>query len=162
MVPEPKFLEMQVSQQPIVLIIFHCQTGDTEQLALSAAVGAVQSRALIRLRRLPDMGIVSDTQALLRMRKEYVPPTEKDILGADALIVVAPPDFSDSSIQWKPYLELIRRLPLDKKVAACIGMDINIFKDLGIFTLANTSIDALALGRAVADAARSRKKQEQP
>jgi hypothetical protein len=147
--------------QPVVLIIFYCQSGDTEQLALSAAVGAVQSRALIRLRRLPDMGMVSDTEPLLRMRREYVPPTEKDILAADALIVVAPPDFSASSIQWKPYLELIRRLPLDKKVAACIGMDFNIFKELGVYTLANTSTDALALGRAVAEAVRSRKKQEQ-
>src|SRR5689334_651036 len=113
----------QLSQsQPIVLIIFHCQTGDTEQLALSAAVGAVQSRALIRLRRLPDMGMVSDTDALLRMRKEYVPPTEKDVLGADAVILVAPPDFSESSLQWTPYLELIRRLPTEKKVGAGIGI----------------------------------------
>src|SRR5213078_1371136 len=102
----------QISQsQPIVLIIFHCQTGDIEELALRAAVGAVQARALIRLRRLPDMGMVSDTEALLRMRKEYVPPTEKDILGADALILVASAGSSDSDLQWKPCLELMRRLP---------------------------------------------------
>src|SRR4051812_25993065 len=99
---------MHVSSQPVVLIIFYCQSGETEQLALSAAVGAVQARALIRLRRLPDIGLTSDTQALLRMRKEYVPPTEKDILGADALIIVAPPNSTDSDLQWRPYLELIR------------------------------------------------------
>jgi hypothetical protein len=147
--------------QPIVLIIFHCQSGDTEQHALNAAVGAVQSRALIRLRRLPDMGLVPDTETLLRMRKEYVPPTEKDILAADALIIVAPPNSSDSDLQWRPYLELIRRLPLNNKLAASIGIDINSFNELGITTVLNPSTDALSLGRAVADAARSRKQQQE-
>jgi multimeric flavodoxin WrbA len=148
--------------QPIVLVIFHCQTGETEKLALSAAVGAVQARALIRLRRLPDMGMVSDTDNLLRMRREYVPPTEKDILGADGLIVVAPPDFSESSLQWKPFLELFRRLSLSTKVAACIGMNPYFFNDLGVETVGNPSGDALSLGRAVADAARARQQQEHP
>jgi type IV secretory pathway protease TraF len=153
---------MHVPSQPVVLIIFYCQSGDTEQLALSAAVGAVQSRALIRLRRLPDMGLTSETQALLRMRKEYVPPTEKDILAADALIIVAPPNSTNSDLQWRPYLELIRRLPLTNKVAACIGLDINSLKESGIITVTNPSADALTLGRAVADAARARKQQQEP
>jgi hypothetical protein len=153
---------MQLSQsQPIVLIIFHCQTGETEELALRAAVGAVQSRALIRLRRLPDMGLVSETEALLRMRKEYVPPAEKDILGADALVLVASPGSSESDLQWKPCLELIRRLPLNNKVVACIGLSLNFFNELGVTTIPNTSADALDLGRAVADAARSRKQQQE-
>ena len=151
----------QPSAQPVVLIIFHCQNGETEELALRAAVGAVQSRALIRLRRLPDMGMVSDTEALLRMRKEYVPPTEKDILGADGLIVVAPPDFSESSIQWKPFLELMRRLNLNHKVTAGIGINPIIFSDLGVTTISNTLGDALAIGRAVADAVQTRKKQQE-
>jgi hypothetical protein len=154
------------SHQPIVLIIFHCQTGDTEELALRAAVGAVQSRALIRLRRLPDMGMVSDTEALLRMRKEYVPPTEKDILGADALVIIAAPGFSESDLQWKPYLELLRRLSgsgaLVNKVASGIGIDPIFFNELDIITVVNTSTDALTLGRAIADAARSRKQQQEP
>jgi len=151
--------------QPVVLIIFHCQSGETEQLALSAAVGAVQSRALIRLRRVPDMGLVSDTEPLLRMRKEYVPPTEKDILGADALILVAAPDFSDSDLQWKPHLELLRRLAgtraLENKIAACIGMDSSFFNGLGVRTVANTSAGALGVGRATAEAARSLKQQQE-
>jgi hypothetical protein len=155
------------TSQPIVLVIFHCQNGDTEQLALSAAVGAVQARALIRLRRLPDMGMVSDTEGLLRMRKEYVPPTEKDILGADGLIVVAPPGFSESDLQWKPYLELLRRLgdagTLTNKVVAGLGIHDSFFNDLDVTTIAKTSTDALTLGRAVAEAARSLKQQqEQP
>jgi len=147
--------------QPIVLIIFYCQSGETEKLALSAAVGAVQARALIRLRRLPDMGLVSDTDDLLRMRKEYVPPAEKDILGADALIFVASPSCSADSLHWKADFDLIRRLPLEDKVAACIGMDSSFLKDLGLKTIANTSGDALTLGRAVADAAGSLKSQKE-
>jgi hypothetical protein len=166
--------------QPIVLITFYCQSGETEQLALAAAVGAVQGRALIRLRRLPDMGMVSDpsgpsgpsgpfdpsgNEALLRMRKEYVPPAEKDILGADALIVVAPPDFSESSLQWKPYLEMLRRMAdkgtLAKKCAATIGIGHNCFNDLGMLTVGSSSGDALALGRAVADAVRLQKQQQE-
>lgn len=151
--------------QPIVLITFYCQSGETEKLALEAAVGAVQGRALIRLRRLPDMGMVADNEALLRMRKEYVPPTEKDILNADALIVVAPSDYSDSSLQWKPYLEMVRRLAgagsLANKCAAMLGPDNRFFNDLGVLTVGNTSGDALGLGRAVAEAAWSQKQQQE-
>jgi multimeric flavodoxin WrbA len=152
--------------QPIVLITFYCQSGETEKRALSAAVGAVQGRALIRLRRLPDMGMVSDNEALLRMRKEYVPPAEKDILAADALIVVAPPDFSESSLQWKPYLEMLRRLAgagsLANKCAATLGIDNVFFNELGVTTVGSSLDEALALGRAVADAVRAKKQQEQP
>jgi multimeric flavodoxin WrbA len=151
--------------QPVVLITFYCQSGETEKLALAAAVGAVQGRALIRLRRLPDMGLVSDSEALLRMRKEYVPPAEKDILGADALIVVTPPDFSDSSLQWKPYLEMLRRLAdsgsLAKKYAVTIGTPNQFFNELDILTVSSSSADALAIGRAVAEAVRAQKQQEQ-
>jgi hypothetical protein len=150
--------------QPIVLITFSCQSGETEQLALAAAVGAVQGRALIRLRRLPDMGLVSDSEALLRMRKEYIPPAEKDILGADALIVVAPPNSADS-LQWRPYLELLRRLAdrgiLATKCAATIGIDNKFFNDLGMVTVRNSSGEAMAMGRAVADAARLQKQQQE-
>ena len=156
---------MQQGSQPIVLITFYCQNGETEQLALAAAVGAVQSRGLIRLRRLPDIGMVSDTESLLRMRKEYVPPTENDIRNADALIVIAPPDFSDSSIQWKPYLELLSRLAntpaLRNKVVGSIGVKPMFFRNLGISTVTNSSNDAMALGRAVTEAVRSRKQPQE-
>src|SRR5678815_5704596 len=78
--------------QPIVLVTFSCQTGDTEKLALSAAVVDVQARSLIRLRRIPDAaGNVQNTE-VVRMRKEYVGPAEADIVGADALILAATAD----------------------------------------------------------------------
>jgi len=72
-----------------VLVIFYSRSGSTENLALAAAVGAVQARANIRLRRLPDSGEESPdgSEALARMRKEYVPPTQADALWADAVII---------------------------------------------------------------------------
>jgi NAD(P)H dehydrogenase (quinone) len=69
-----------------VLIIFSSRTGVTEKLALAAAVGAVQARANIRLRRLPE-GVEGSGEDLARMTREYVPPTQADALWADAIIV---------------------------------------------------------------------------
>jgi len=72
-----------------VLVIFYSCCGETEKLALAAAVGAVQARANIRLRRLTDSGeqIVECQDALARMRREYVPPTAADTAWADAVII---------------------------------------------------------------------------
>jgi hypothetical protein len=72
-----------------VLVIFSSRAGETEKLALAAAVGAVQARANIRMRRLPDSGedIPECREALARMRREYVPPTKTDVLWADAVII---------------------------------------------------------------------------
>jgi hypothetical protein len=69
-----------------VLVIFSSCEGVTEKLALAAAVGAVQSRANIRLRRLPDQSS-GDGEELIRMRREYVPPTALDTKWADAVII---------------------------------------------------------------------------
>ena len=72
-----------------VLVVFSSQCGKTEKLALAAAVGAVQARANIRMRRLVDSGeeVADCKEELARMRKEYVPPTRADIVWADAVIV---------------------------------------------------------------------------
>src|SRR5262249_15624328 len=72
-----------------VLVIFSSNCGKTEKLALAAAVGAVQARANIRLRRLTDSGedIPECIATLTRMRKEYVPPKEADVIWADAVII---------------------------------------------------------------------------
>ena len=69
-----------------VLVIFDSCSGTTETLALAAGVGAVQARANIRLRRLPDNSPESN-ETLARMRREYVPPTPADVLWADAVII---------------------------------------------------------------------------
>jgi NAD(P)H dehydrogenase (quinone) len=79
-----------VSVAPVnVLVIFSSLCGNTEKLALAAAVGAVQARANIRMRRLPDTGesIPDCKDELTRMRKEYVPPTAADTQWADAVII---------------------------------------------------------------------------
>jgi len=72
-----------------VLVIFYSCCGNTEKLALAAAVGAVQARANIRLRRLTDSAedIPECREALTRMRKEYVSPKAADVVWADAVIV---------------------------------------------------------------------------
>lgn len=79
-----------MSATPVnVLVIFSSLCGNTEKLALAAAVGAVQARANIRMRRLTDSGesVPDCKDDLARMRKEYVPPTAADTQWADAVIV---------------------------------------------------------------------------
>ena len=102
--------------QPIVLVIFYSRSGATEKLALAAGVGAVQERALIRLRRLPDLDpqrvieqFPESREALVRMHKEYVPPAETDLLAADAIIFAMPHDLKTSE-DWKPHLDMLTRV----------------------------------------------------
>jgi len=116
-----------------VLITFYSRCGTTEKLALAAAVGAVQARAQIRFRRLADIGDappqdeVECRHAYERMRKEYVPPQEADVLRADVVIFVAPADFSSVSPEWTEHLDLIEELhsagKLEGKIAAAIQND---------------------------------------
>ena len=117
--------------QPIVLVIFYSRFGTTEKLALAAAVGAVQERALIRLRRLPDLNparVIEEfpeaRETLLRMHKEYVAPAEADVLAADAIIFATPPDLKTSD-DWKEHLDLLARLrsegKLEGKIVAVLG-----------------------------------------
>ena len=116
----------------IVVVTFYSRGGATETLAHAAAVGAVQARAGIRLRRMPD----ADEQAILerlpecrdtlrRMHKEYVAPREVDVLAADALIIGAPADIGPSSPEWAPFVALLEQMhasgKLSGKVAAAIA-----------------------------------------
>src|SRR4030095_4622356 len=125
--------------QPVVLIIFSCQSGETEKVALTAAVGAIQGRALIRLRRLPDPDGAPASEALTRMRKEYVPPTEKDIAGADAVILASSVDTNPSAAPWDSFLSLLRKLRNDGTLTGKIGTAIGGIRasiaDLGSHTL---------------------------
>ena len=113
-----------------VVVAFYSRCGTTETRALTAAVGSVNARALIRMRRMPDapggpapgLGCAAETA---RMRKEYVPPTEADIVGADALIVAVPPDAGVSSAEWTPLTRMLEALAsqgkVRGKVAAVVG-----------------------------------------
>jgi hypothetical protein len=106
-----------------ILVVFSSIRGETERRALAAGVGAVEARAVIRLRRLmdPDDGPVG-TDALERMRREYVPPTPDDLEWADG-VVFCPS--KGSPAVWTSCLDLIGRMSgegrLDGKVAVVAG-----------------------------------------
>ena len=155
--------------QPIVFIIFNCRSGSTEKLALAAAVGAVQGRALIRLRRLPDAdssGTTEDAslikETLQRMHREYVAPTETDVLKADALILAPPPDSSPTSAEWAGHFELLARLARNGKLAGKVAAVVDsgdqstlqsfaaALGSLGLHFVPNASQEATSLGRTVA------------
>ena len=91
-----------------------------KRMALAAAVGAVQARASIRLRRLPDVNTImtiEDTEDcrtnFQRMRKEYVAPLEKDLLNADAFVFAAPESFEGTDAEWGAILNMIATLCSD-------------------------------------------------
>jgi len=145
--------------QPVVLIIFSCQSGDTEKVALAAAVGAIQGRALIRLRRLPDPEGSSLTDTLTRMRKEYVPPTEKDIAGADVVILASSENSNASSVPWSSFLPLVRGLHQDGKltgkICTSIGGIAPMMTDMDFSPAEIMMTDPVALGRSLADKVRA-------
>jgi NAD(P)H dehydrogenase (quinone) len=166
---------------PIVLVIFYSRCGTTEALALASAVGAVQARGLIRLRRLPD-STSSDArpaspecqEALSRMYKEYVAPKEADIAGANAIILAAPAGCTTSASEWTELLSMLARLQADGGVAGKVAAVVDAGDEstraaflmalgrLG-FTLASPAADkspglkerAILVGRAAAEAART-------
>jgi NAD(P)H dehydrogenase (quinone) len=135
-----------------VLIIFYSRSGETEKLALAAAVGAVQARANIRLRRLSDAvtEILPECRETFdRMRKEYVPPAEPDIVSADAIIVGVPAGFTALSVELGEFLDLLKRLApagkLEGKVAAIFSSRGNI-DDASEASLMSVSTAILRLG----------------
>jgi NAD(P)H dehydrogenase (quinone) len=141
--------------QPIILVIFYSRSGATEKLALAAGVGAVQERALIRLRRLPDLNpqevierFPRSKEALVRMQKEYVSPAESDLLAADAIIFAMPRDLKTSE-DWKPHLDMLARLRSEGRLEGKL-----------VATLTSTTVEeATEQGRKVAAMAREAKKR---
>ena len=80
-----------------VVVVFDSRDESVERLALAAAVGAVQGRALIRLRRFfgtPET-------------REYVTPREADAEWAHAFVVAA----KAASEETAPYLASLRERP---------------------------------------------------
>jgi flavodoxin len=78
-----------VTEAPVVVntaevnavVIFYSRYGQTESMALAAGVGAIQARANVRLRKVPEIAdsqtIESDTewkQNFDRMSQEYIAP----------------------------------------------------------------------------------------
>jgi len=132
--------------QPIVLIIFYCRDGQTERLALEAAVGAVQARGLIRLRRLIDTDAGGDSEDLLRMRKEYVPPAERDILAANAVLLVDSETAPLNSAVWQPVQDVLSGL---RSAGKLDKIDVSI--------LSSSAAVPLETGRTLVETVRSRK-----
>jgi NAD(P)H dehydrogenase (quinone) len=150
--------------QPAVVIAFSSRCGTTEMFAHAAAVGVVNARALPRLRRLADDGHPVPpecTDTFRRMQKEYVSPTEKDVVAAPALIVVPSAGMTPSSAEWQSFIALLDRLAsagmLTGKVGAVIDTGDNetvtsfssTLAKRGIALIAADGVDARTQGRAV-------------
>jgi multimeric flavodoxin WrbA len=107
-----------------VVIVFYSRTGTTEKMALAAAVGAVQAKANIRLRRIPETAS-DETIASVpgwkenhdRMSWEYIAPREADAAWAEGLVVAIPGWMNLSSPEVKRCLDTLT----EGKIAAAIG-----------------------------------------
>jgi hypothetical protein len=110
--------------QPAVAVVFSSRCGATETIAHAAAVGTVNARALPRLRWLTHEGAVVPPECSVtwrRLQKEYVPPTEPDIAGSQALIIVPSKGMTPSSDEWQPFLALLDRMAQAQTLAGKIG-----------------------------------------
>ena len=165
--------------QTIVVVSFYSRGGTTERLATAAAVGAVQMRAGIRMRRVPDPDPAAalaqfpeHREELRRMHKEYVAPREADLIAADVLVVASTADVMPASPEWQALFDLLTRLhsegQLRRKVAAVVdnGPSARAFSTmlerLGLsIAPASTGDDevarAMALGRAAVALAQATK-----
>ena len=163
--------------QTIVVVTFYSRGGTTERLATVAAVGAVQMRAGIRMRRVPDPDPAAalarfpeHREELRRMHKEYVAPREVDLVAADVLVVASTADVAPTSPEWETYFDLLRRLHSDgklrQKVAAVVdnGPSAAAFSDmlkqLGLSVVSAPAdgdelARAMALGRSAVAAAQA-------
>jgi multimeric flavodoxin WrbA len=162
---------------PIAVVTFYSRGGTTERLATVAAVGAVQMRAGIRMRRVADPDPAAalaqfpeHREELRRMHKQYIAPREADLVAADVLVVASTADVGPASPEWQSYFDLLRRLhaegKLRQKVAVVVdnGPSARAFSSelerlgLSIATAPTESDElarAMALGRAAVTAALS-------
>lgn len=159
-----------------VVVTFYSRRGRTERLATAAAVGAVQARAGIRMRRLADVDPAATlerypdaTAAIRRMQKEYVAPREADLLAADAIILGLPDDMSPASGECAPFFDQLAQLhaegKLGGKAAAVVGGGaasepvVRALRKAGLTVVTPDAADgddvdgAIALGRRVVAAA---------
>jgi NAD(P)H dehydrogenase (quinone) len=98
-----------------VVVVFYSRTGTAERLALAAAVGAVQGRANIRLRRLRDRADRATVD------KEYIAPRDSDAEWADAIIMGMPADAETLPAAFKEYFDSLDALRDRGKLEGKIG-----------------------------------------
>jgi hypothetical protein len=148
-----------------VLVVFYSRRGKSEALALAAGVGAIQARANVRLRRLPDLAdpetIQSDaawSENVERMSKDYIAPREVDAEWADVLVLSAPPDRTE---EMEQYLDSARDA-IRGRIAAVLGTFGGAAARAGLIIVPpeddpESAVEATAYGQRAAEAARSSK-----
>jgi len=150
-----------------VVVVFCSRDKLTERLALAAAVGAVQGRAFIRLRRLPDdAGAEIDPE----LAREYVAPRDADAEWADAIIAGMPAGADSAATGFERYFDSLKALRDRGRPAGKIGAPFTegdgtaslhaAMQRAGLSTVAMVSDPDAATaarlqGRRVAEAARS-------
>ena len=124
------------------LITFSSRTGETEKVALAAALGAVQARAFIRLRWLrenvDDQTIDSVSgwrENRDRMAREYIGPREIDFLLADVLVLGMPARDGVPSPEWKTYLEGLQVLQSAGKLHGKVATAFAVGSDSALVSL---------------------------
>ena len=156
------------------LVTFSSRTGATERLALAAALGAVQARALIRLRWLRENvddptidGLPEWRENRVRMAREYIAPREIDFLWADVLVLAMPARDGDSSPEWKTYLDGLKGLHGKVATAFTTGSDATLVSLCPVLAGLNLILvppdptaTALLHGRKVTEAARTLKQSK--
>jgi len=106
-----------------VLVVFYSRYGKAEKLALAAGLGAIQTKANIRLRRVTDLASLETIEAdpawkqnLSRMNMDYVAPRPADPTWADVIILATP---GDSTSELERYVASLRSTgSMDGKIAA--------------------------------------------
>ena len=155
------------------LVTFSSRTGETEKLALAAALGAVQAKGYIRLRWLRenvDDRTVDSVPVWRenrdRMAKEYIGPREVDFLWANVLVLGVPARDSVSAPELKTYLDGLKILQsagkLQGKVATAFTVGYtgivslcSVFEGLDLVLVPPDAAEsALLHGRRVTQAAR--------
>jgi multimeric flavodoxin WrbA len=155
---------------PTIVVVFWSRTGNTERLAMSAALGAVQARAQIRLRWLREDVEERALEAVPgwrenreRMSMEYIAPREIDIQGADGLMLLTPANSTAAPLEWHAFFDLVRKVDGAKRVALMgdsleplarqAGCRIfGVVDSIGEGSPSEPRVRALSLGRALAKA----------
>jgi NAD(P)H dehydrogenase (quinone) len=103
-----------------VVVIFYSRYGQTEALGLAAAVGAIQARGNVRIRKITEIAgqetIDSDPrwkENFGRMTQEYIAPREIDLEWADVVVLGSPSQTPD---EMNRYLGALKNMP--GKIAA--------------------------------------------
>jgi NAD(P)H dehydrogenase (quinone) len=113
------------------VITFYSRTGNTERLALAAALGVVNGRGNIRLRRLPetaDAKVVAADPAwkenAARFDQEYIAPREVDAQWGECLIIATPAGIGADAPQMRAFVDWLTPLGAQGKLAGKLGLAI--------------------------------------